>query len=297
MDFHDFTVESAAALRPLFGTQTYRACDYTMGANFQWRGFYRSAYAVADGMLIIRGEYMGAGPLYMLPVGTGDLAAAFGAIERDAAERGLPLVYFTPGGGLGTLRERYGARIEREEPVRYLFDYLYDIRSMQTFAGKKMHGQKNHLNRFLRENPEAEFVPVTAETLPEAERFLEDFEREAGLTAEVEVEEMTRARETLHAYEALGLSAGFIRTEKGVAALAAGEVVGDTLYVHIEKARVSFHGAYQAIASMYPRYAAKEDTLYLNREDDSGDEGLRKSKLAYQPIGFTEKHFVFIRPE
>jgi len=32
-----------------------------------------------------------------------------------------------------------------------------------------MHGQKNHRNRFYRENPEARFVPVTEETLPAAD--------------------------------------------------------------------------------------------------------------------------------
>lgn len=296
LQFSSFTAESAAVLRPLFAAQPSRACDYTVGANYQWRCFYKSEYAVSDGMLIIRADYgEEGGHSYMLPVGSGDAAKAFDLIEEDAAAAGQPLVFFTPKEGLALLRARYGGRITEETPLRFLFDYLYDVKAMQTFAGKKLHGQKNHLNRFLKENPLAEFVPVTEETLPEAERFLEEYEKEAGLDVAIEIEEMARARELLHYYRELGQSAGFIKTETGVAALAVGEVLGDTLYVHVEKARLSYHGAYQAIAAMYPRYATNEETVYVNREDDSGDDGLRQSKLAYQPVAFVEKYRVCVK--
>ena len=74
--------------------------------------------------------------------------------------------------------------------------------------------------------------------------------------------------------------------------MALGEVQGDTLYVHIEKADIRYHGAYQMIVREYARYACTEGVQYINREDDAGDEGLRKSKLAWRPCGLLDKYLV-----
>ena len=79
-----------------------------------------------------------------------------------------------------------------------------------------------------------------------------------------------------------------------IVALSVGEVVGDTLYCHVEKARVDYAGSYQAIVSWFAKYALEKDTLYINREDDSGEERLRYSKLAYRPIDLIEKYWVAI---
>ena len=63
------------------------------------------------------------------------------------------------------------------------------------------------------------------------------------------------------------------------------------VYIPIEKANPNIRGLYQYICSeflveVFPE-AAKE-----NREDDMGLEGLRKSKLSYNPIYMVEKYTV-----
>ena len=80
-------------------------------------------------------------------------------------------------------------------------------------------------------------------------------------------------------------------TNKGVVT----EVNGDTLYVHVEKARTDYTGAYQAIVSEFAQYAADADTRYINREDDSGDEGLRYSKMVYRPLCLLDKYWITIK--
>ena len=297
LSFVPVTVEEARRLSRYFCSQPFRACDYTVGAVFQWRAYFRSEAAYAGGMAVLRADYPGEGMYYMFPAGDGDLQAALGAIEADARERGLPLRYCAvPELGVEALKARYGARAVCT-PHRDWADYLYNLQDLQTFPGRRFHGQRNHLNRFEKENPGSRYVPVTEETLPEARAFLQAYAAAAPLDKPIEREEMLRAQELLEVALPLGLRAGYVETADGTpVALAIGELVGDTLYVHVEKARLDYAGAYQAIVSAFAIHEAAPDTVYTNREDDSGEEGLRRSKEAYHPVRMIDKFWVSIAP-
>ena len=62
----------------------------------------------------------------------------------------------------------------------------------------------------------------------------------------------------------------------------------DTYVVHIEKALASVQGAYPMINQQFVLHHC-QDYAYVNREEDTGDEGLRKAKLSYQPQLLVEK--------
>ena len=297
LPFSLITPENIRSLRPYIESQPFRTCDYTLGAIFQWRAYFHSAYAVVDDMLVMLADYGPEGWGYIYPVGNGNLDGALNRLERDARLSGRPLSYCAvPKEGADALLARYGARCTVESR-RDWADYIYDIDDLIEFPGKRYHTQRNHLNRFLREYPSARFVPVTAETLPEAERFLACYEQHTPAEKVIEAEEMLRARELLHDALWLNQKAGYIAIDDAIVALAVGETVRDTLYVHVEKARLDFAGAYQAIVSQFAAYARTPETRFINREDDSGEEGLRYSKLAYRPIELLDKFWVTVKPE
>ena len=60
------------------------------------------------------------------------------------------------------------------------------------------------------------------------------------------------------------------------------------LVVHFEKGRPGYKGVYQAINQLFLADAGPGYTL-VNREQDLGDDGLRQSKLSYNPVGFLRK--------
>lgn len=61
--------------------------------------------------------------------------------------------------------------------------------------------------------------------------------------------------------------------------------------IHIEKANPEFNGLYQFINQQFLVHEFPEAVL-VNREDDVGIPGLRKSKMSYNPIGFARKFMV-----
>ncbi len=294
ISFSPITIQNALCLRPYLNVQSFRTCDYTLGAVFQWRAYFRSSYAIVSDMLIMRATYPNEGPCFVYPVGNGSLAGALDAVDAFCAECGAPLTFCAvPEEGVPALTARYGARAAVSSH-RDWADYLYEANDLITFPGKKYHAQRNHLNRFMKDNPACRFVPVTKETLPRAIAFLGEYERYAPIDKVIEAEEMLRAEELLANALTLGLKAGYIDVGGTIVALAVGEVVRDTLYVHVEKARVDYAGSYQAIVSMFAGYAVEPDTKFINREDDSGEERLRYSKLEYRPIRLIDKYWVSV---
>ena len=90
-------------------------------------------------------------------------------------------------------------------------------------------------------------------------------------------------------FEALGLKGGLIRVDGEVIAYCMGEPLNsDTFVVHIEKAMSEIQGAYPMINQQFVKNTC-QDYQYINREDATGAEGLRKAKLSYYPVLLEEK--------
>ena len=71
-----------------------------------------------------------------------------------------------------------------------------------------------------------------------------------------------------------------------------GDIKGDTLYVHIEKATRNTNGSYEAVNKAFASRMLElhPELVYVNREDDGGDEGLRQAKRSYHPIEVLKKY-------
>ena len=81
----------------------------------------------------------------------------------------------------------------------------------------------------------------------------------------------------------LGLRGAVLKAGGRIVAYTIGSAVtDDTFVVHIEKAFADVQGAYPMINREFVR-SLPENYIYINREDDMGIEGLRKSKLSYYP--------------
>ncbi len=263
-----------------------RLCSSTPGVLFMWRDYFRLAFREEEGTLLVRLAYDGARDAYLFPLGR-DPEGALRTLYGEAKEKGEPLELF----GLDDSdRDRLlaifpGATVEAD---RGEADYLYNTQELATLAGKRFGGQRNHTNRFDRLYPDHSLTPICEDDVGDLLSFLDAFARDHA-ERPLFLEEIDMTREVLMHYTAYGMQGVVLRVGDAVAAFAIGEVIGDMLAVHIEKADTSFHGAYQKIVSGFASYIDPEAVPLLNREDDMNDEGLRKSKLSYHPVAILDK--------
>ena len=195
---------------------------------------------------------------------------------------------------------------ERQHGFTYLFPDIYSAVDMITLKGKKFQSKRNFVSRF-KSNPEWSFEPITKENLHECRQMNEEWCKLYGCTKDQSLsQESCSVRCALKNFEALGLKGGLLRLAGKVVAFSLGEMLNsDTFLVHIEKAFANIQGAYPTISREFLLYCSNLDGndireadetkigfKYVNREDDAGDEGLRKAKLQYHPVFMLEKYLV-----
>lgn len=192
----------------------------------------------------------------------------------------------------------YFAQLEEWYPGRFQIeydrdsaDYVYESEKLATLSGKKLHGKRNHINKFksLFEDRWS-YESMTKDNLEECfqmalkwrtENDCEDDDEKRG--------EMCVALNSLRLFEELHLTGGVLRIDGKVVAFTIGEpICEDTYVVHIEKAYADVQGAYTMINQQFVEHECM-NYKYVNREDDTGAEGLRKAKLSYRPVFMVEK--------
>jgi hypothetical protein len=96
-------------------------------------------------------------------------------------------------------------------------------------------------------------------------------------------------KDALMLFDELKLTGAAIVIDGKVEAFTIGEILNNTTAViHIEKASPLIPGIYAAINQMFCEHEL-QNTHFVNREQDLGDDGLRKAKLSYHPVKLVEK--------
>lgn len=261
-----------------------------------WRKFLKTAYCIHNDMLLCR-ITLRAGDYFTYPIGNGDLHTALCFLEDYCKTHRIPLRFAgVPEAAVPLLCAHYHNRCQVKE-WRDSADYLYTYETFLQFPGRHLAGKRNHLRRFWKENPTCRFIPLHQADVPRAVAFIEGFARfraSEGTLSAVEQEEWRRGCELLENMQVLGIQAGALEKDGNIIAITAGEIVRDMLCVHVEKADTRYTGIYQAISNAFAQYMAKDGVRYINREDDAGDAGLRKSKLSYRPCGLLKKFEVTV---
>ena len=291
LEFRPLTINDIEWVRKYLTHNSWRTCDMTVGGIFLWADYFNYSAAEEDGTLFILGveEDRMDEPAFSVPVGDLPLDKAVDKLKEYCRAHCLPLVFSAVPEPMVEPLKVLGAKKVTE--LDGWGDYLYDAESLATFAGKKLMKKRNHVNRFKADHPDAVFEPLTKASIPGILRFYEQQPIAEGKSQSAWFDRQETI-DMLHHVDEFGFTGAVLSVpERGVVAFTLGEVVDDTLYVHIEKMDHTVTGSGETIcrefsAMMLEKYP---QIKYLNREDSSGDEGLKQAKLAYHPIEVLKK--------
>lgn len=167
--------------------------------------------------------------------------------------------------------------------VRDDYDYLYDFDSLKFLKGNKNHKKKNHINKFKKDY-EWSYKIYEKSLKDDMIKICEDWFEDQN-------DEYKAIVDVLDHFEMLDCSGGILYIQDKPVAFIIGEMLNnETLVIHFEKAVAGYHGLYQMVLHQY--LLQYENVKYVNREQDLGIPGLRKSKLSYHPIDFVKKYNV-----
>ncbi|MFP3868656.1 MAG: DUF2156 domain-containing protein [Desulfobacteraceae bacterium] len=175
------------------------------------------------------------------------------------------------------------------EPTREQFDYVYGAEDLINLAGRKYHAKRNHLNKFKRAY-QFTYQPLDERHLRACCDLTDHWcifkrcDEDLNLMGEWEA-----IAEALSNFAALHLQGGVILVDGKVEAFTMGEKLNqDTAVVHLEKANPEIRELYAVINQQFCQHAWSQ-LSFINREQDLGEEGLRRAKLSYQPHHLLEK--------
>ncbi len=285
LDFKKVEFSDLAAVRPYLHAQ-YRSCDYSVLGVFMWAEKFEYEYAVEDGVLFMReASRHGNGYDYMLPLGSGSLCERVERLRRSIS--GSLTMSLVPEGALDELSEAFDFSAVEEPDIA---DYIYNAEDLAYLAGKKYSKKRNLIHQFEKLYPDCELVPISAENASRiAECCAHDW-ADAPLS-DLAIYENEHAREMLGNIEDYGCTGYALCNGDDIAAFCIGEAMGDTLIVHIEKAKREYKGAFQMINCLFAKTELEKCGIrYINREDDVGDEGLRQAKQSYFPAYMLKKY-------
>ena len=292
LEFTKTSLENYEIIRAYSLAYPARQCDRSAGATLMWGDYYENTFAVSDGTITYTSNFTG-GTCFTCPVGR-NVDGMLDEIREYCISKKMPMIICGINKDeLPFITAKYpDCEVNAD---RDWFDYLYEKDAIMNLSGRKYATQRNHINKFRKLYDDYAFEEITEKNIPELIEFTRNFtfnsEKDESADTELEI-----CIDVLKNYEKYKLLGGALRINGKIAGYSIGETVGDTLIVHIEKADISYHGAYQMVTNSFLRMYADNDTVkFVNREEDCGDEGLRKSKLSYNPVELIEKYTVRIK--
>ena len=281
LNFQPLEIDMIPICKQYYDYTNAIGCEYNFVSAYLWNRAYKIRVACYDDTLIkayFRDENRIWG--YCLPSGK-NISGAVEAAILDACERGQEPMF-------GYLSKTEREKLEALFPGRFVFetsedtqDYIYLTEDLAQLEGKRFHAKRNHISHFYREYPDARFVPLDDGNLSDAMQIMELW------CAENDVDPADHAEyavlcDALNNYQKLGMRGAVLYADSKPVAMTLGSEISPLCFdINFEKALRGYNGSYAVINNEFARTLT--DYKYINREEDLGLEGLRKSKLSYYP--------------
>jgi len=185
-------------------------------------------------------------------------------------------------------------------PDRDQFDYLYDATDLAGLSGNRYHKKRNLLYQF-KKNYNYRYVDMSSGWVDAALAMQDNWcvWRECDSDLQLAHENQAIEKVLSHWNKINGIMGGGLLVDDALVAYTIGERLSDdTLVIHFEKGDTAYKGVYQAMNQMFVEQVTAgpgNPIRWINREQDLGDQGLRRAKESYHPAAFMEKFRVVFK--
>ncbi len=290
--FKDLSLEEKPLFDALFNLFPPFISEFTFTNLFIWRHAYQLKISRLKNFLCLLSD-RGENSFFFPPIGEGDMVECYRILLQYLEGKGtLPKIARVPEAVVTQMdwkAEGFVAELDRSQS-----DYLYLTEDLITLQGRKYHRKRNHIKQF-KEKYSYQYIPLTSEWISECLQLetewcdLRHCEVIPGL-----LKESIAIKEAFTHFEDLGLKGGAILIDGKVEAFTLGEPLNrDTVVIHIEKANSAYEGLYSLINQAFLENQWSGYT-YVNREQDLGEEGLRKAKESYFPHHMINKYTIIL---
>lgn len=289
MEFKKITLDDISVIRPFFSLVSSGTCDFSVGGMFMWRKYYDMEYLIDNNVLYSRLRDENGNIYYNLPLAEDIEKAISECTMKWQGENGEIRFCTIPQQYLSCFLKLY-PQAKVTEQTDY-FDYLYNASDLMSFGGSKYHAQRNQINQFKRNYSDwlfADIACVSIDKIKDFWRILYASQNNSYETAIIENKMVTEVLENMDKYKMIG---GALMVNGEIVGFSLGEIIGDTLFTHIEKANREYKGVYQLLTNEFAKKFG-EGVKFINREEDMGDLGLRRAKEAYRPIELLKKYVI-----
>lgn len=301
-EFKKLEIEKVIEYKDLIYKNNRELCDNSLGVIYGYNDYFNFLYSVDEkrNIFYLKGEYDSKKYSYYLPFldNMNDLDYSLKYIENmSLLEKEKPLTFCCVRNSLlPYLTSRYPNNEVYYE--RDWSDYLYFLKDLKDFKGNKYSSKRHQKNNFIKLYPHIIFKKVenneiNEELILRIEDFVIYFESKKNLSKIGELEENATLK-LIYKIKDFNLDLFLLLDENKIVGVSVIEKVNNVVIEHIEKCnRMEYKGIYPYFIHKITSYYAEKysnETLYLNREDDSGDEGLRYSKIELHPIELVHKY-------
>ncbi|HFD2043967.1 TPA: DUF2156 domain-containing protein [Clostridium perfringens] len=279
----------------------FLSCEYSFATLFMWKEFNNIEYDILNNIFIIKKYDNNNGNFFMEPLGEiddSDLINLINHLELIRKEEERKWLFGDVSiGFLNRLKGIYKEDLIFEEEKNN-FDYVYDFNDLINLSGKKFRKKRNKYNQFIKNyNYKTEFFKSFLDNKEKKEclEFLDKWYLENKQKDDEFLAEINGTRNLINYLEELDLDLIKLYVDNELIGISIGERFNDSTYiVHVEKCLKEFNGAYAFINNSLLKNSFL-DLKYVNREEDLGVLGLRKSKMSYNPKFLERKYLVKIK--
>ncbi len=281
MDFHTPTLADKSWVEEAFFKGQTDCCEYCFGNIYMWSDIYDNKI-LNDNGIFVSADFTDK-PIFCYPIGDGDKKATIEKLIEYSKRNNIELEFF---GMTEKDKEELNCFFPNQfhiHETRDFFDYVYRAEDLANLSGRKYHSKKNHASYFEK-HFDWKYEPINKENIEQCLLLNAHWE---GLNKQKNPEEITdeslAIQKALKNYFQLGFEGGVLTIQGEIVAFTFGERLNsNTFCTHVEKAYGNVRGAYQMINRELARQL-KDRYEFINREEDTGSEGLRQAKLSYHP--------------